>query len=84
MRQGRPVGFPDVNYRSVCKPHVIVEREDVLAIYNQEHQGSEVKNVSENVKIWFIEEAHKNGWSTATFVDSNAVLGAEVTVNKPS
>ncbi|MDA8119002.1 MAG: hypothetical protein M0Z85_02915 [Gammaproteobacteria bacterium] len=84
MRQGRPVEFPDVNHRSVYKPHVLVERDDVLAIYNQEHQDSQVKNVSENVKTWFIEEAHKNGWSTATFVESNAVLGAEVTVNKPS
>ena len=82
MQKGRPVEFPDPNDRSANKPHTFVERDDVLSIYNQEHPGNKARNVSESVKSWFEEEALKLEWSSVTFVDSNAVLKANVTINK--
>ena len=81
MTIGRPFEFPNPDDRSVNEPHVIVERPQILGLYNQAHPGEDAKKVSETVKNWFIAEALKLRWNSAKFVDSYAVLEASVVVN---
>ena len=75
---GRPYEFPDPKDQSVNNPHRLVEREVVLALYNQENSGKTYTNVSETVRAWFEAEAKKHGWTSVTFVDQAAVLVATV------
>lgn len=77
---GRPYEFPDPKDQSVNNPHRLVEREVVLALYNQANPGNTYANVAEAVRNWFEAEARRQGWTSVTFVDQAAVLVATVTL----
>lgn len=82
MTQGRPYEFPDPNDRSVNNPHVIVERDAILGLYNQANSTKPASNVSETVRNWFEQEAKIRGWSNVMFPNPNtAVLEAKVSVS---
>lgn len=82
MVQGRPHEFPDPNDRSVNNPHVIVERNAMLGLYNQANPAKLASNVSETVRNWFEQEAGSKGWSNVVFPNPNtAVLEAKVTIS---
>lgn len=76
--RGRPYEFEDPNDRSVNKPHVYVERAEILGLYNQAHPTDPATNLSDTVRTWFEEEARRLGWSEITFVGNGAVLAAAV------
>lgn len=69
--------FPDPKDQSVNNPHRLVERDVVLALYNQANNSGS-KNVSESVRSWFEKEAKKLSWISVQFVDQAAVLIATV------
>lgn len=75
---GRPYEFPDPKDQSVNNPHRLVERDVVLALYNQANPTSTYANVSEAVRNWFETEAVRQGWTSVQFVDQTAVLVATV------
>ncbi|WP_145963951.1 hypothetical protein [Chromobacterium phragmitis] len=77
---GRPYEFPDPKDQSVNNPHRLVEREAVLALFNQANPENTYTNVSETVRSWFEAEAKKYKWTSVTFVDQAAVLVATVTL----
>ncbi|WP_156500052.1 hypothetical protein [Ectothiorhodospira sp. BSL-9] len=82
MTQGRPFEFPDPNDRSVNNPHVIVERNAILGLYNQANPSNQASNVSESVRKWFEQEAMARGWAKVMFPNQNtAVLEANVAVS---
>ena len=72
--------FPDPKDQSVNKPHCLVERDVVLALYNQANPSNNYSNVSETVRKWFEDEAKRRGWTSVQFVDQAAVLVATVTL----
>ena len=75
---GRPYEFPDPKDQSVNNPHRLVERDVVLALYNQANPTSTYTNASEAVRNWFQAEAVRQGWTSVQFVDQAAVLVATV------
>jgi len=80
---GRPFELPDPNDRSPNEQHTKLERREILGLYNQANTGADAKNVSEVVKTWLIQEGNKNGWNSVNFVESTAILGANVILQKP-
>ncbi|WP_040853700.1 hypothetical protein, partial [Thiorhodospira sibirica] len=72
--------FPDPKDQSVNNPHRLVEREVVLALYNQAKPNNSYSNVSETVRNWFEVEAKRQGWTSVQFVNQAAVLVATVTL----
>mgnify|MGYP000952661188 CR=1 FL=1 len=80
---GRPYDFPDPNDRSVNNPHVLVERDAVLGLYNQANPGNTYTNLAEAVRTWFVAEARRIGWTSVQFVDQAAVLVATVQLIRP-
>lgn len=82
MSQGRPFEFPDPNDRSVNSPHVIVERNAILGLFNQANPSNPASNVSETVRKWFEQEALARGWTRVMFPNPNtAVLEANVSIS---
>ena len=77
---GRPFEFPDPNDRSVNEPHVKLERREILGLYNQANPDADAKNVSDTVKSWLVDEGKRQGFSSIQFVESTAILGANVKV----
>ena len=79
MAIGRPTEFPDPNDRSPSNPHVLIERDALINLYNQANPDKPAKNVSESVRDWFDKEAKARGWSNVMFPTQNtAVLEANV------
>ena len=74
----RRYDFPDPRERSPKFPSVIIEPEQVLDLYNQEHPDSEYANVSETVRAWFISAALSRGWAAAEFHGQQCLLRANV------
>lgn len=72
--------FPDPKDQSVNNSHRLVERDVVLALYNQANPKNSYSNVSETVRNWFEAEAKRQGWTSVQFVDQAAVLVATVTL----
>ena len=79
---GRPYEFPSPNDRSVNNPHITVERDSVLGLYNQSNQGEPAKNLSETVRSWFKKEAYSLGWNKTDFIEDTAILGAKVSISQ--
>ena len=77
---GRPFEFPDPNDRSVNEPHEKLERREILGLSNQANPGADAKNVSDTVKTWLTDEGKRRGFNSVQFVESTAILGANVKV----
>lgn len=78
MPKGRPFGFPDPKDRSVNRPHALVERPVVIALFNRYNEENEHVKMCKAVKDWFVAEARRQGWKSVKFVDGAAVLTALV------
>ena len=76
----RPFDFPDPNDRSVNNPHQLVERDVVLALYNQANPANPYTLPSEGVRTWFEAAAKARGWTSVQFIDQAAVLTATVSL----
>jgi len=70
--------------RSVNAPTTIVSGAQVLGLYNQdeEHKDDKRERVNDNVKSWFREKMIQLGWSEVTFSGNQAILKANVTINR--
>ena len=75
---GRPYEFPDPKDRSVNNPHVLIERDAILGLYNQANPSNTYANLAEAVRDWFEAEAKRAGWVSVQFVDQAAVLTANI------
>jgi hypothetical protein len=71
--------FPDPKDRSPNAPGVIVEKHQIIGLYNQEH-SEDAAYVTENVRAWFETEAAAQGWNSATFAGPQCLLNANVTI----
>lgn len=69
----RPYVFPDPNDRSPNKPQELVEADQILGLYNQS-TGESMKRVVAKVQDWFVAEAKRYQWDSASFVASSCVL----------
>ena len=76
----RPFDFPDPNDRSVNNPHQLVERDVVLALYNQANPANPYTLLSEGIRTWFEAAAKARGWTSVQFIDQAAVLTATVSL----
>ena len=72
--RGRPYEMPDPDDRSPNSPHVIVERQAVLGLYNQANASKPAKVVSQAVRDWFDKDAKATGFTDTTWVDDNTVM----------
>ena len=72
---GRPYLFPDPNDRSPNHPNEIIEKSQIIGLYNQEHLDDIMENVTSKVKAWISEKAKSHGWDKVDFVNSVCVLG---------
>ncbi len=73
-RQGRPIKFPDPDDRSKNQPTYVLERGDVLNLYNQENSGEEAKRVVKSVQDWFTDRAKQEGWDDIDFHEGKCIL----------
>ncbi len=78
----RPFDLPDVNDRSVNAPTAIMSGRQVLGLFNQVHPDDKKERVVDSVKDWLEREAKESGWATVDFSGSQAILTANISVNK--
>lgn len=76
----RPYDFPDPRDRSVNNPHLLLERDPVVGLYNQDpgNAAQQATYLSDTVRQWFIQAALQRGWASVNFVDTTAILSANV------
>lgn len=74
----RHYDFPDPDDRSPNEPTVIVDPKQVLGLYNQEHPDDPYTNMSEAVRLWFVDTSTKRGWDDAKFHGQQCLLRANV------
>ncbi|WP_201215266.1 hypothetical protein [Halochromatium roseum] len=70
---GRRYEWPDPKDRSPNQPHILLEREAVLDLY-QKDTGDDAKNLTEKVRDWFEDNAKRRDWDDVTWADQTAVL----------
>ena len=78
----RPFVAPDPKDRSPNEPTFIASSAQVLGLYNQENSDDKRERITEPVKIWYVGEMKKIGWSEANFHGSQCVMEANVALTR--
>lgn len=75
----RPFEFPDVKDRTINEPMFCVSQTQLLGNYNQANTNTPpVLQVTDDVKLWFQNEAYRLGWSKVEFHANQCVLTASL------
>lgn len=76
----RKILFPDANDRTVNNPSTLINKIDILRLYNQSHD-EKATSVTDGVKKWINEEAQQNLWSKCEFSGEQCLLTANVVIS---
>lgn len=75
--------FPDPRDRSYNQPGVIVDQPKVLGLYNQEYKPRPKRQVvTEEIRVWFEEEARSRGWDMISFIGNQCTLQVDFKTHK--
>jgi len=74
LHMGRPYEMPDPDNVTPANPKTVVEINQTLGLYNQEHREAQMQNLTDKVKEWFKDQAIKAGWNHAEFVENICIL----------
>lgn len=74
MAKGRPFVFPDPNDMTPNNPGMIINSEQILGLYNQEHPKDQMQRVVTKVRSWFEEQAISEQWDEVKFAGNQCLL----------
>ncbi len=68
--------FPDANDRTPNNPCVLLDRKEVIKIYNDDskHYHDQVSKINNTVREWFEEKAQKYDWDDIKFIGGQCLL----------
>lgn len=79
--QMKSILFPDAKDRTVNDPSVLINKQDILRLYNQAHMENQEKtHITEDVKKWIGTESQKYQWWRCDFIADQCILTAKVSI----